>query len=133
MTIMSDSTKPPSPIPALVELLRGRSYDEIRQRMYDNPPGSQWWIACKLELDARNNEQMATTLTDTSRVLDKIRNSAEHMDTLTGKLLQATSEMTDLLKGARESGRRMEIAVYVILGVAVLQLFYIAFQISARH
>jgi len=133
MAIMSENTKPPSPIPALVELLRGRSYDEIRQRMYDNPPGSQWWIACKLELDARNNEQMATTLVDTSRVLDKIRNSAEHMDTLTGKLLQATSEMTEVLKNARESGRRMEIAVYVILGVAVLQLFYIAFQISARH
>jgi len=133
MTMMSETTKAPSPIPALVELLRGRSYDEIRQRMYDNPPGSQWWIACKLELDARNNEQMATTLADTSRVLDKIRNSAEHMDSLTGRLLQATGEMTELLKSARESGRRMEIAVYVILGVAVLQLFYIAFQISGRH
>lgn len=27
---------------ALVQLLRTRSYEEIRQRMYDNPPGSPW-------------------------------------------------------------------------------------------
>ena len=44
---------------ALVQLLRTRSYEEIRQRMYDNPPGSPWWSACKIELDIRNGEQIA--------------------------------------------------------------------------
>lgn len=47
---------------ALVQLLRSRSYEEIRQRMYDNPPGSPWWSACKIELDIRNGEQIAAAL-----------------------------------------------------------------------
>lgn len=29
-------------VQALVNLLRTRSYEEIRQRMYDNPPGTVW-------------------------------------------------------------------------------------------
>ena len=33
----------------------------------------------------------------------------------------------------RESGRRMEMATYVIVGLTIVQLFYIAFQFSTRH
>jgi hypothetical protein len=33
----------------------------------------------------------------------------------------------------KESGRRMEIATYVIVGASILQLFYIAFQFSAKR
>ena len=54
-------------VQALVQLLRSRSYEEIRQRMYDSAPGSNWWLACRTELDIRNGEQTATALVvDTS-------------------------------------------------------------------
>ena len=114
---------------ALVQLLKGRSYDEVRQRMYDNPPGSPWWTACKTELDIRNSERTATSAMDTSRVLDKIRVSTEQLNVSTGKFLQATEEITELLKGTKEFGRRIEIATYVIIAVSVMQLFYVTFNV----
>ena len=120
-------------VQALVQLLRSRSSEEIRQRMYDNPPGSPWWAACKTELDLRNSERASAALVDTSRVLDKMRAATDHLDELTGKLLQSTTEMMEIVKQARESGRRMEIALYVIVGFTVVQLFYIAFQFSVKH
>ena len=73
MSTLTDNIRAASTVQALVQLLKNRSYDEIRQRMYDNPPGSPWWSACKTELDVRNSERMATALVDTSRVLDKMR------------------------------------------------------------
>jgi len=120
-------------VQALVQLLRSRSSEEIRQRMYDNPPGSPWWAACKTELDLRNSERASNALVDTSRVLDKLRGATDHLDELTETLLQATKEMSGLVKSVRESGRRIEIATYVIVGVTIVQLFYIAFQFSPKH
>ena len=120
-------------VQALIQLLRSRSSEEIRQRMYDNPPGSPWWAACKTELDLRNSERSATALVDTSRVLDKLRSATDHLDELTGRLLQSTTDMVEVVKSVRESGRRMEIATYVIVGLTIVQLFYIAFQFSAKH
>ena len=81
----------------------------------------------------RNSERAATALVDTSRILDKMRSATDHLDALTDKLLQATTEMAEVVKSVRESGRRMEIATYVIVGLTIVQLFYIAFQFSTRH
>ncbi len=120
-------------VQALVKLLRSRSSEEIRQRMYDNPPGSPWWAACKTELDLRNSERASAALVETSRVLDKMRAATDHLDELTERLLHSTTEMMEIVKQARESGRRMEIAMYVIVGFTVVQLFYVAFQFSVRH
>jgi len=120
-------------VQALVQLLRTRSSEEIRQRMYDNPPGSPWWAACKTELDVRNGERAATALVDTSRVLEKMKQSTDHLDKLTENLLQATTDLADLFKGARESGRRLELAVYVILGVTLMQLFYVVFLFVGKR
>jgi hypothetical protein len=133
MATPTDETKANDSVQALIQLLRSRSSEEIRQRMYDNPPGSAWWSACKTELDVRNSEKTATALVDTSRVLDKMKSSTEHMDLLSEKLLQAASDMAEVLKEVKESGRRMEIATYVIVGVTILQLFYIAYRFSAKH
>jgi hypothetical protein len=47
--------------------------------------------------------------------------------------LQATSDLADLFKGARESGRRLELAVYVILGVTLMQLFYVVFLVAGKR
>jgi hypothetical protein len=118
---------------ALVRLLRGRSSEEIRERMYDNPPGTVWWSACKTELDVRNGNRMATAAVDTSRVLDKMRNSTEHLDQLTEQLLRSTEGLAELVKSTRESARRMEIATYAIVGVAIMQVFYMAFQILGKR
>lgn len=101
--------------------------------MYDNPPGTPWWSACKTELDVRHGERTAAALVDMSRVLDKMRSSTEHLDGLTERVCQATSDMADLVKATRESGRRMEIATYVIVGVTILQLFYVVFQVVGKR
>jgi hypothetical protein len=133
MATTSLAPKNSDTVQALVQLLRSRSSEEIRQRMYDNPPGSPWWAACKTELDLRNSERSASALVETSRVLDKLRGATDHLEELTGRLLQSTTEMAEVVKSVRESGRRMEMATYVIVGLTIVQLFYIAFQFSAKH
>ena len=117
---------------ALVQLLRNRSYEEIRQRMYDNPPGSPWWSACKTELDIRNGERMSTASADMSRLSVKMSTSTEHLEKLTETLVDSINDLTELLRGARESGRRVELMSYVIVGVTVVQMFYVAFQVFGR-
>src|SRR5437773_10108491 len=110
----AEEPKPSDTVQALVQLLRTRSAEEIRERMYDNPPGSPWWSACKTELDVRNGEKMAAALVDTSRILDKLKSAAEHLDGLTDKLVQTTNDMAEIVKAVKESGRRMELTTYEI-------------------
>jgi hypothetical protein len=117
---------------ALVQLLRNRSYEEIRQRMYDNPPGSPWWAACKTELDIRNGERMSVASRDMTRLSVKLANSTEHLEKLTETLVDSLTDLTDLMRGARESGRRVELLSYVIVGVTVVQMFYVAFQVFGK-
>ncbi|MFY9561174.1 MAG: hypothetical protein WAQ52_13145 [Terriglobales bacterium] len=120
-------------VPALVQLLRRRSYEEIRERMYDNPPGTPWWAACKAELDIRNSERLATSVVDNSRVSTKIRSSAEHMEKLTETLVEVTADVADVVRGVKASSRRMELATYVIVGVVIAQLFYVAFLVLGKR
>ena len=100
--------------------------------MYDNPPGSAWWSACKIELDIRNAEQTSAALLSTSRVLEKMRGSTEHFERLTETLHQTASEIVGLLEETKKAGRRLEIAVYVIIGVTVALLFNTAFVALAK-
>ena len=102
-------------------------YEEIRERMYDNPPGSPWWLACKTELDIRNGEQMAAALSATSHVLEKLRGSTQHFEQLADTLHQATNDIADLLRGIQDAGRRLEIVVYVSIGISLVQLFNLIF------
>jgi hypothetical protein len=125
-------TKEVETVQALVQLLKTRSYEEIRQRMYDNPPGSAWWSACKTELDTRNGEQMAAALVSTSRVLEKMRGSTEHFERLADTLHDTTKEIARLIEDTKEASRRLEIAVYVIAGVAVALLFNVAYLVMAK-
>src|SRR5437660_8490610 len=129
----AEEPKPSDTVQALVQLLRTRSAEEIRERMYDNPPGSPWWSACKTELDVRNSERMATALVDTSRVLDKMRVSTEHLDASTDKLLTAATDISESLRSTRELGRKMEIAGYVMVAVSILQLFYVIFLVFGKR
>jgi hypothetical protein len=133
MAVTTQKTDGASITHALVQLLRGRSYEEIRARMYDNALGTPWWSACKTELDIRNNERLATSLVENSRVSAKISNSAEHMEKLTETLLEVTANVADVVRGVRESSRRLEIATYVIVGVAIAQLFYVAFLVFGKR
>ena len=127
------SDKATDNVQALIQLLRSRSSEEIRERMYDNPPGSAWWSACKTELDLRNSEEMATATVNTSRALDKLHGVSDHLDELMEKLLRATDDMADVVRHVRESGRRMELTTYVIVAITIVQLFYIVFQFSVTH
>lgn len=119
-------------VPALVDLLRNRSYAEIRQRMYDSAPGSAWWNACRTELDLRNGQQVAEASLAMSRASEKMRSSVQHFEQLADTLREATNDVADLLRGTREAGRRLEIAVYVTIGVTLVQLFNLIFEVF-RH
>jgi hypothetical protein len=132
MVTPTESTTGTDKAHALVQLLRNRSYEEIRQRMYDSAPGTPWWSACKTELDIRNGEQMATALVTTSRVLEKVRASTEHFEQLADTLSQVTKEVSDLLRDTKEAGRRLEIAVYVLIGVTIAQFFNVVFQVFGK-
>jgi hypothetical protein len=120
-------------VEALVQLLRSRSYEEIRQRMYDSAPGSAWWSACKVELELRNGQQMAEASVAMSRVSEKMRASTQHFEQLADTLHQATNDIADLLRGTQEAGRRLEIAVYVTIGVTLVQLFNLIFEVFRKR
>jgi hypothetical protein len=120
-------------VQALIQLLRSRSYEEIRQRMYDSAPGSNWWLACRTELDIRNGEQTATALVAISRVLDRLNASTEHFEQLSDTLHQATGEVRDLLRGTLQGGRRLEIAVYAAIGITLVQLFNLVFEVFSKR
>src|SRR5271154_5893300 len=91
-TRSGDEAQFPGRVDALVQLLRGRSYEEIRQRMYDSAPGSAWWSACKTELDLRNGQQMAEASLGMSRVSEKMRASTQHFEQLADTLHQTTQD-----------------------------------------
>jgi hypothetical protein len=133
MPPLAEQIKEPDTVQALIQLLRTRSYEEIRQRMYDSPPGSNWWQACKTELDIRNGEQMAAALSATSRVLERLRASTEHFEQLADTLYHTTEEVRDFLDGIQESGRRLEIAVYAAIGITLVQLFNLVFEVFRKH
>jgi hypothetical protein len=118
---------------ALVQLLRTRSYEEIRQRIYDNAPGSPWWSACRTELDLRNGQQVADAALSMSRVSEKMRASIQHFEQLAETLHQTTNDIADLLRGTHEAGRRLEIAVYVIIGVTLVQFFNLIFEVFHKR
>ncbi len=120
-------------VSALVELLRNRSYVEIRQRMYDSAPGSPWWTACRAELDLRNGQQLGEASLAMSRTSDKMRASLQHFEQLADTLQQSTKDVADLLRGTQEAGRRLEIAVYVTIGISLVQFFNLIFEIFRRR
>src|SRR5580698_4195045 len=120
-------------VSALVELLRNRSYAEIRQRMYDSAPGSPWWTACRAELDLRNGQQFGEAALAMSRASDKMRASLQHFEQLADTLQQSTKDVANLLRGTQEAGRRLEIAVYVAIGITMVQFFNLIFEIFRKH
>jgi hypothetical protein len=131
-TQASEPPQVPDKVSALVELLRTRSYAEIRQRMYDSGPGTPWWTACRAELDLRNGQQLGEGSLAMSRTLDKMRASVQHFEQLADTLQQSTKDIADLLRGTQETGRRLEIAVYVTIGVTVVQFFNLIFEIFRK-
>jgi len=132
-TQSGEHTQASDKVPALVELLRNRSYVEIRQRMYDSPPGSPWWTACRAELDLRNGQQFGEASLAMSRTSDKMRASLQHFEQLADTLQQSTKDVADLLRGTQEAGRRLEIAVYVTIGISLVQLFNLIFEIFRKR
>ena len=123
----------PEHVPALVDLLRNRSYEEVRQRMYESAPGSPWWTACRAELDLRNGQQVADASLAMSRVAEKMRGSTQHFEQLADTLCQATNDVADLLRNTQQAGRRLEIAIYVVIGVSLVQFFNLVFEIFRRR
>ena len=132
-TPSSEPAQGPDKVSALVDLLRNRSYAEIRQRMYDSPPGSPWWTACRTELDLRNGQQFGEASLAMSRTSDKMRASLQHFEQLADTLQQSTTDVAELLRGTQEAGRRLEIAVYVTIGITLVQFFTLVFEIFRKR
>jgi hypothetical protein len=132
-TKVSEQSQASDKVAALVEVLRNRSYVEIRQRMYDSPPGSPWWTACRAELDLRNGQQFGESALALSRTSDKMRASLQHFEQLADTLHQSTKDVADLLRGTQEAGRRLEIAIYVAIGITLVQFFNLIFEIFRKH
>ena len=130
---VGEEAPPAGQVPALVELLRNRSYAEIRQRMYDSAPGSPWWTACRAELELRNGQQVGEASLAMSRASEKMRASVAHFEQLADTLREATEDVASLLRGTQEAGRRLEIAVYVTIGVTLVQLFNLIFEVFRRR
>lgn len=128
-----DDSLTPGRVEALVQLLKGRSYEEIRRRMYDSAPGSAWWAACKAELELRNGQQMAEASLAMSRASEKMRGSTQHFEQLADTLHQATQDIADLLRGTQEAGRRLELAIYVTIGITLVQLFNLLFEVFRKR
>jgi hypothetical protein len=120
-------------VPALVQLLRNRSYAEIRQRMYDSAPGSPWFAACHAELELRNGQQVAEASLAMSRVSEKMKSSVQHFEQLADTLQESTADIADLLRGTQEAARRLEIAVYVIIGISLVQFFNLVFEVFRKR
>jgi hypothetical protein len=129
----SEQAQASDKVAALVELLRNRSYAEIRQRMYDSAPGTPWWTACRTELELRNGRQVGEASLAMSRTLDKMKVSVQHFEQLADTLQQTTKDVANLLRGTQEAGRRLEIAVYVTIGVTLVQLFNLIFEIFRKR
>src|SRR5580765_7280494 len=132
-TKSSEQAQASDKVSALVKVLRNHSYVEIRQRMYDSPPGSPWWAACRAELDLRNGQQFGEASLAMSRTADKMRASLEHFEQLADTLHECTKDVGELLRGTQEAGRRLEIAVYVTIGITLVQLFNLVFEIFRRR
>ena len=132
-TQASEQVQASDKVSALVELLRKRSYAEIRQRMYDSAPGSPWWAACRAELDLRNGQQFGEASLSLSRTSDKMLVSVQHFEQLADTLHETTKDVADLLRGTQEAARRLEVAVYVMIGVTLVQFFNLIFEIFRKH
>jgi len=132
-TQASEQAQAADKVSALVELLRNRSYAEIRQRMYDSAPGSPWWAACRAELDLRNGQQFGEAALAMSRTSDKMRASVQHFEQSADTLHETTKDIANLLRGTQEAGRRLEIAVYVTIGITLVQFFNLLFEIFRKR
>jgi hypothetical protein len=133
MPVLAEETKAIDNAQALAQLLRTRSYEEIRQRMYDDVPGSPWWSACKAELDLRNGQQAAEASLGMARVVEKMRGSVQHFEQLADTLCHTTNDIAALLRATQEAGRRLEIAVYVAIGVTIVQFFNLVFEVFRKR
>jgi hypothetical protein len=68
-----------------------------------------------------------------SRVTEKMRSSTQHFEQLADTLCQATNDVADLLRKTEAAGRRLEIAVYVAIGVSLVQFFNLIFEVFRKR
>jgi hypothetical protein len=61
-----------------------------------------------------------------------MRGSTEHFERLADTLHDTTKEIARLIEDTKEASRRLEIAVYVIAGVAVALLFNVAYLVMSK-
>ena len=68
-----------------------------------------------------------------SRGLEKMRASTQHFEQLTDTLCQTTSDIADLLRNTEAACRRLEVVVYVAMGMTIVQLFNLIFEVFRKR
>jgi hypothetical protein len=58
-----------------------------------------------------------------------MRSSTQHFEQLAETLSQVATEMAVQLRETKEAGRRLEIAIYVAIGITLVQLFNLVFEV----
>ena len=76
---------------------------------------------------------MAAALSATSRVLERLRASTEHFEQLADTLYHATGEIAAQMRSAKDASRRLEIAVYVTIGITLVQVFNLVFEVFRKR
>ena len=92
-----------------------------------------WWMVASSEIGTCCPDGVGTSRFPISRVLDRLNASTEHFEQLSDTLHQATGEVKDLLRGTLQGGRRLEIAVYAAIGITLVQLFNLVFEVFSKR
>ena len=87
-----------------------------------------------LSLDLRNGQQFGEASLAMSRTSDKMRASLQHFEQLADTSPSSPpTDVAELLRGTQEAGRRLEIAVYVTIGITLVQFFTLVFEIFRKR
>jgi hypothetical protein len=106
--------------------LRTFEYEDLRQRMYEGAPDSEWWVAVKTELDIRKAEKMGQHMAAMSEHTQRLQESIN-------QLLSATDDMAQATKRTERAGKRLEWATYVILLATLAQVLLVVIPILRGH
>jgi hypothetical protein len=106
--------------------LRELGYEDLRKRMYEGAPQSEWWVAVKTELDIRNAEKLAEQVVAMSE-------HTSHLQESVNRLLAATDDVAKITKRTEKAGKRLELATYAILVATLAQVVLVVISILRGH
>src|SRR5260370_42401590 len=102
--------------------LRKMELEELKTSMYDAQPGSEWFEACRTEVNIRNANRMTAAVVDMSEVIKEMKNYTSALDTSARQTVEATRETELGSKSIEKSSKRIEYATFAILAATLVIL-----------